>query len=132
MRSQCAVSKCTAKCTAKCAVSAQSVHSTCTASAQHVHSKCTARAQQVHRQVRAFSMSGCEYIVRMYSVSITACFIARHLDGQEAATSRYVWAGTRAPPQPLYGIHAVMALLSALGGSPERAGEPEAGDPLRQ
>ena len=70
---------------ARCAVSAQSASAqpSVQPSAQSVRSQCTARAQQVHRQVRAFSMSGCEYIVRKYSVSMTACFIARQLEGQK-------------------------------------------------
>eukprot|EP00964_Phaeocystis_antarctica_P135771 scaffold100138_cov39-Phaeocystis_antarctica.AAC.2 len=41
-------------------------------------------------------MSGCEYIVRIYSISITACFIARQLEGQTRRLNRrFGWAPAR-------------------------------------
>ena len=37
-------------------------------------------------------------------------------------SNRRLWAGTRALPQRLFGIHAARALLSGPGGNPEQAG----------
>mgnify|MGYP004082341909 CR=1 FL=1 len=68
-------------------------------------------------------MSGCEYIVRKYSVSMTACFIARQLEGQKKRRwNRERLGGHQRATASLFGFRAARAHVSGPESSPEQSG----------
>eukprot|EP00964_Phaeocystis_antarctica_P037822 scaffold21630_cov39-Phaeocystis_antarctica.AAC.1 len=66
-------------------------------------------------------MSGCEYIVRIYSVSITACFIARQLEGQRTRWNRRRLSGHQRATAVALRHQAAKARTPGPESSPERS-----------